>query len=982
MKPVTRRRFVKGGMVAAVVAGLGLNGAGYYFRNVITRWWSGTFTQNKNENLEYSADEAKENGEKLSVEIEGEGAVLLKNNGVLPMAAGNVALLGYASADPVYVGAGSVAQGDGSTPRTDFQTAFADAGFTCDATMKQYYEDYLNNNTTRDNVTDMQALNGADYNIFDEPIDTYKDKLDAAAAANDTAVVVFSRAGGENGDLPIDMAGYTNGVAGRTYLELQDTEVKLIDYAKKNFKHVIVLLDSTNAMPLDFLDDDAIDAAIWVGAPGASGLEAIPQIMKGDINPSGHLVDVFPYDVRSNPTFLTCTAGTYKNYEDFDQTDQGFDNKVDGGMIWYLENIYMGYRYYETADAMGVIDYDRTVQFPFGFGLSYTTFDWAVESSTFGNVGEKIKVKVKVTNTGDVAGKDVVQLYYTAPWEEGGIEKSAKVLGAFAKTSLLDPGASETVTLEMDVDDLASYDYKGEKCYVADAGTYTFCLQTDSHHVKDGVEPLTHDISSKRVYNASGVGKRSSDFVVAENRFDEVSAGDGNVGDGTDIPWMTRADLAGTHPNKTMGGTHITQMDIAMGGEVCQKILASEGGSDVRYEDDDLYECKSLIPVATGEANGLSMNDVAGYTEWNDEVWDKLVNQMSVDDMCTLLCDCGYGTPAIDSIGKGIATDVDGPAGISSQNLNYFGHEYCGEPVTATTWNVDLARQVGESVGDECLAAGVNGWYAPGADTHRTPFGGRCAEYYAEDPVLTGKICAAEIQGAQSKGVYVYLKHFFLNDQDNLRGGMYTWCNEQALREIYLRAFEFGVKEGEARGLMLAYPRVGYTECSVNKALNTGVLKEEWGSNAILLTDGYGAGLKVANNGIMGGTQLPTTLVNTDLYEAPDLQLRAGAGMLLFTGGYNGQYGFTERTTQSEKGIEMLHDACKRLLYVHANSNAMTSSRDYTPYWVGVLGAVDALLIGGIAAGAVYNHRSKKAELEAAGTADDASDDAEAKSEE
>ncbi len=959
MKAVTRRKFVIGGSAAAVAAGLGLNAVAYNYRNLITRWWSGTFTKANDENLEYSADEAKENGKALSVEIMGEGAVLLKNNGVLPMSAGNVALLGYASSDPVYIGAGSVSQGDGSTPKTDFYGAFSEAGFTCDETMKSYYEDYKKT-ASRDNLTDMQNLMGSDYNIYDDPVANYREKLDKAASANDVAVVVFSRTGGENGDLPIDMAGYTNGDAGKHYLALQSSEQELLDYAKENFKSVIVLLDSSNPMELGFLDDDKVSAAIWIGAPGASGLAAIPKIMVGDYNPSGHLVDIFPYDLKSSPTYTTCTAGTYNNYDEFDQTDEGYDNKVDGGMIWYPEGIFMGYRYFETADAEGVIDYDKTVQFPFGFGLSYTTFDWAVESSSFGGQGGKIEVKVKVTNSGSVAGKDVVQLYYAAPYTDGGIEKSAKVLGAFAKTSLLDPGASETVTLEMDVDDLASFDYKTEQCYVAEAGTYMLYLQTDSHHVKDGCEPVSYDISVDRVYNDNGVGKRSSDFVVACNLFDGSSKGDGNVGDGGSIPWMTRADLGGTHPNKTMGGKHITEMDIALGDECVEKMLNSLGGSDVRFEDDDLYECQSLVAVDPGAKNGLSINDVAGYTEWNDPIWDNLVNQMTVDEMCTLLCDCAYGTPAMDSIGKGIATDIDGPAGISSQNLNYYGHEYCGEPVTAATWNVELAAEMGSCVGDECLAAGVSGWYAPGSNLHRTPFGGRCAEYYAEDPLLTGKICAAEIRGVQEKGVYAYLKHFVLNDQDNLRGGMYTWANEQAMRELYFRAFEYGLKEGQAKGVMMAYPRIGLMECSVCKALCTDLLKKEWGSNAVLITDGYGAGLRDAASAT--GMTMPANLIHTDKYESPDLQLRAGGGVLLYTGGYNGKYGFTEKTTESEKGIEMLHDMCKRVVYCYANSNAVTVSRDYTPYWVGVLGAIDALLIGGIAASVIHNNKAVAAE--------------------
>ncbi len=958
MKDITRRRFVAAGGAAAAVAGVGINGAAYYFRNVITRWWSGTFTKVSSDNLEYSAEEAKERGRELSVRVEQEGAVLLKNDGLLPMSAGKIALMGYAAIDPVYIGAGSVAQADGSDDLVNFFEAFEQGGFTVDSTLKKYYEDYLASEQTRDNdAGGMFNMQGADYNILDQPIDTYKDKLDAAAADNDTAVVVFSRAGGEGGDLPIEMGTYTNGDEDKHYLELQDTERALLDYAEQNFKNVIVLLDSSNPMELGFLEDEGVNAAIWVGAPGAVGNKALPQIITGEVCPSGHLVDIFPYEVESNPTYYTCTAGTYNNYSDFDQSSKGFNNEVDGGMIWYPEGIFMGYRYFETADAEGVIDYDKTVQFPFGYGLSYTTFDWSVESSSFGNQGGDIEVKVKVTNTGSVAGKDVVQLYYAAPYTKGGVDKSAKVLGAFAKTSALEPGSSETVTLKMGVDDLASYDYKTEKCYVADAGTYTFYLQTDSHSVKDGCDPITHEISSARVYKEGAAGKRATDASAASNLFDNVSTGDGNVG--TTIPWMTRDELASTHPSKTMG-THITKMDIALGQDVVGQILASNGGSDVSYDDDDSYVCKSMVPVATDEKNGLSISDVANYTEWNDEVWDKLVNQMSVEDMCTLISACGYGTPEISSIGKGAATDVDGPAGVSSSNLNYYGHEYCGEPVTAATWNVDLATEVGDHVADECLAAGINGWYAPGIDIHRTPFGGRCAEYYSEDPLLSGKMAAYEINACQAKGIYVYAKHFALNDQDNKRGGMYTWCNEQAIREIYLRGFEYAAKEGNACGFMEAYNRIGTVECSVNKALNTGVLKNEWGSHAMCLTDGYAAMFGCAE------------------YEDPDLQVRAGAGMLLSVTGYDGTGCVTEKTTGSAKGLEMMHDLCKRIIYVYANSSAMTVSRDYTPYWVAPLGVVDALLVGGIVASGVYLAKHKGEKAAGAEPVEDAEDKTEA----
>ena len=952
MKSTTRRNFLIVGTVAAAAVVGGLHYYTSKFETVITRWWSGTFTTPEIAEGAKTAEQAREASRQNSLAVAGEGIVMLKNkDNFLPRDPGKVALLGFASMNPVYMGAGSVAQGDGSTENVNFYKAFEDAGYTVDATMKAYYEA----GGGRKNDTNQFVMNGSDYNIPDYPVEDYRTELTQAANdSKDLAIVVFSRCGGEGGDLPIDMTGYTNGDAGEHYLKLQTTERDLLTFAEENFDHVVVMLDSANAMELDFLDDDAIDAAFWVGAPGAVGIEPVPKIMTGEINPSGHLVDIFPYECMSNPTYYTCTCGTYNNYDAFDGGDE-FDNKVDGGMIWYPENVYMGYRYYETADAEGVIDYDKSVQFPFGFGLSYTDFDWSIDQTRLGGTHETMEVDVVVKNTGKMAGKDVVQLYMEPPYIKDGIEKPSRTLMAFAKTKLLEPDESEIVTLSFDADDIASYDQNVERCYVADKGDYYFHLQTDSHNDKPGCEPIKYEVGSARVFNDNGVGKRSSDHVVAENHFDIASQGDGNVGN--TIPWMTRTDLEGTHPVNTMG-QHIKYMDIAMGDEMVNYMNNSNGGSDVDFADDEKYVCKSLVPVETGAQNGLTCADLAGYEAWDDPIWDQLVNQMSVEDMDMLICDCAYGTPAIESIGKELETCADGPAGVSTQNLNYYGHMFCGEPVTAATWNVDLAYEMGVCLGDECTAAGINGWYAPGADTHRTPFGGRCAEYYAEDPLLAGKICAAEVQGAQSKGVSPYLKHFVLNDQDQGRGGMYTWCNEQALREIYLKAFEIPMKAG-CKGVMEAYPRIGPMECSCCKALNTNVLQEEWGSHPLALTDGYGAGLRDSAGGFV-----IANLMNTDKYEHPDIQLRAGCGMLLYTGGYDPAqgYGLSERTTASDKGIEMMHDMCKRIVYAYCNSNIMSTKRDYTPYWKYVLYGIDGVLALGVAGGWIHHLNKNKKE--------------------
>lgn len=896
------------------------------FYTVATRWWSGTFTSVSEDAIGYSQLEVQDSASLLTQTVESEGAVLLKNSGVLPLSPRKINLVGYASVDPMYIGAGSVSQSGSyaSNVFIDYYTAFSFSGYICNQDLKEYYESATD---IRDNNGGgMFNMNGSDYDILDQPLNTYANVLNSASDYSDTAIVIISRTGGEGSDEPLDMATYVNGDAGKHYLELQQTEIDMLDYCKSNFETVIVLINSSNAMELGFLDDEGIDAALWIGAPGSSGLQAVSDIIAGYTNPSGKLPDTYAYDLTTAPSYYTGTAGTYANYDAFDDSADGFDNKVDGGVTYYTEGIYVGYRYYETAAAEGYIDYEETVQYPFGYGLSYTTFDWEVMKETFGDVHGEIEIEVKVTNTGDVAGKDVVELYYTPPYFEGGIEKSEKVLAAFGKTAELAPGESDTLTLRLNVDDIASYDYSGNGCYVADAGNYDFNLQTDSHTIKAGCETMTYQVDETWVYNDAGVGKRSTDLIVAENQFDISSAGDGNINN--TIPYVSRADFENTMPQVTMGGQHITEMTINMGEDMIAYMLNSNGGSDVDYANDANYITESLIAVETNQDNGLTVDDLAGYSVWEDEVWDKLVNQMSVEDMVLLLSDCGYGTPAIASIGKSLATDVDGPAGVSSANLNFYGNEYTSEPVMAATWNIDLIYLVGESVGKECNLAGISGWYAPGANIHRTPFNGRCGEYYSEDALLSGKIAAAEVAGAQDQGIYVYLKHFVVNDQDSKRGGMYTWLNEQALREIYLAPWEYAVKEADLTGIMLGYNRIGPMENAVCYASNTTVLKKEWGFKGLALTDGYSA------------------FIGCDKYEAPDLQLRAGGGMLLYVGGYSGEGGYTELTTESEYGIQMLHDASKRLLYRHCNSNAVNISRDYTPYWLIFVGILNVLFIG------------------------------------
>ena len=958
--------------LACVGAAIAVDSVANYYSTVITRWWSGTFTQPVAGDGD-SKIKAQDNAADLTETVAEEGIVMLKNNGFLPVSPTgdnrNIVLLGGASYAPTYVGVGSVSQSSDTVSNDfiDFYDGFETAGFKVDKTMKQYYEAYgsdAGKATGSMNGEGWTSANG----VIDIPFDNTPDGTRYQTALNNavtavngkaTAVVVFSRVGAEGGDCKLDMTGAANTTAadsGKHYLEFMQSELDLIDFAKSHFAHTIVVINSSNPMELGKLDDEGIDGVFWIAGPGSTGIQALADIITGDVTPSGHLVDTWAYDMTTAPAYWGAVCGKYSNYEDFQETTKTyngytytFNNKVDGGVTYDVEGIYVGYRWYETADAegfwssnfaktnWGVEKYGDVVQYPFGFGLSYSKFDWEVQSFEMGGIGGQITAKVKVTNVGDYAGKDVVQLYYTAPYTKGGIEKSAKVLGAFAKTKELKKGASDVVTLTMDVDDLASYDYKTEKAYVADAGEYLFNFQTDAHNIKvnsnnSAVPTQKKSIDTKRVYNEAGVGKRSSDKVVATNAFDLSSQGDGFMG--STIPWTSRENFENTHPIKTLGGLRVDQINtLAVSGAALDHIRNSYGGSDVDMETvDKNYVCESLIEVKTEEKNGLKCEDLAGYTEWNDEIWDRLVNQMSADEMAYLLEDCGYGTPAIESISKTLATDLDGPAGISSANLNYYGNEYCTEPLMAATYNPELIEKVGASVAREARVGGVNGWYAPGCDLHRHPFNGRTGEYFSEDGLLTGIMAAAEVRGAQKNGLYVYLKHFACNDNDQNRGGMYTWINEQELRELQLKAWEIPTKTAELSGVMEAYNRIGPVECSVNYGLNTTVLKKEWGFRGMGLTDGY------------------SSAIGCDKYEHPDLQVRAGCGQLLYTGGFTpGQTagGLTENTTKTDAGIKMLHDAAKRVIYRHCNSNAMSTTRDYTPYWIAPVVGINVLLFAG-----------------------------------
>ena len=816
-------------------------------------------------------DAAQEASRAMSQEVESEGIVLLENNGALPLGAGaKVNVFGVGSEQFVYGGTGSGSADESSN--VTFLQGLANAGLEANPDLVAFYEE----NSVA--AADMGIV-GTDWNLYELPQSAYPaDLLAGARDYSDTAIVVFTRRGGEGSDLPMDMAAYSGSEAGRHYLELTPDEEDLLSMVKDGFDNVIVVINAANAMELGFLED-GVDAAIWVGAPGSAGCNAIGDVLSGAVNPSGHLVDTYPYEVESAPSYYAVGEFNYTNVT-YGNSGGGGSSEVGDNLpfhyVDYIEGIYVGYRYYETAAADGYIDYDSTVQYPFGYGLSYTTFEKSIES--FSANGDSVTVTVKVTNTGDVAGKDVAQVYVNAPYTTGGIEKAEVVLAGFAKTKLLEPGESQTLEITFDKEDVASYDYAGIKAeggaYVLEAGEYEVRLQENSHDV---IDSRTFTVAKDVIYNDANDGARTSDLIAATNRFDDVSFGDG-------LTYVSRADWAGTMPTERF---------------VYEREATPEQVAALTNTDVDNPEVEDIV-VAN---HGIKLADMAGL-DYDDPQWDLFLEQLTVDEMNTLVSNGGWMTAPIDKIGKPYVIDSDGPNGVNLIIGNAKGIQYTGQLMLGATWNVELVQRMGETIGAEANALHVGGLYAPACNIHRSPFAGRNYEYVSEDGFLSGAIVSAEIRGIQSKGVYTYLKHFAINDQETHRddGGLVTWANEQAIREIYLKPFEMGVKDGGTLGIMSAFNRIGTTPCAESYALLTTVLRNEWGFHGCVITDC-----------VMAAT---TCDFDRALRAGNDLEL--SFGMILPA--------TDESTTGTAYGHQVLRNASHNILYMTANSAALDTA--------------------------------------------------------
>ena len=844
----------------------------------------------------------------LAKDVQSEAVTLLKNDDSnLPLSGKKVNVFGWGSTNPVYGGTGS-----GSMSKQYKTVSLLDgmkqAGLKTNTELSKLYTDYRKD---RPEV----GMFAQDWTLPEVPAKQYSDKLVSDAKDfSDEAVVVLTRVGGEGADLPTDMKAkgityknnskdYDDFQKGESFLQLSKTERDMIDLVTSNFKKVTLVYNGANTFQFDFLNDyPQIQSVVWCPPAGQTGFSALGEVLAGETNPSGKTSDTFLKDLTKSVSYNNFGKFEYTNMADKAAKYKGFtgdDVTAIPGFVNYSEGIYVGYKFYETASDEGLINYDDTVAFPFGYGLSYTSFDQKLDSVKY--KGGKVTVTATVTNTGDKAGKDVVEVYYNPPYTDGGIEKASKNLAGFEKTKELQPGESQKVTVKFDDDDMASYDYKGAKAYVLEKGDYDISIQSDSHHVIDHKAITVKDT----VTYDSDSNTHNGDKTVATNQFDDVAG---------DVTYLSRADHFANYKEATAAPTNFKMSDKA------KETFYNNSNYDPKKFDKD----SDKMPT-TGAKNGLKLSDMYGK-DYDDADWDKLLDQLTFDDMDNLIANGGYGTQALKSVGKIQLTDADGPA---SLNNNFTGVGSIGFPAStafACTWNKDLAKQFGEMIGDMAHDMHVAGWYAPAMNIHRNAFSGRTFEYFSEDSLLSGVMASSEISGAKSKGVYSFMKHFALNDQETKRTEMLcTWTNEQAMREIYLKPFEMSVKEGGAQAVMSSFNYIGNTYAGADSALLQTVLRGEWGFKGFVLTDyfgGYG-------------------------YQNADQEVRAGNDSMLATTKITNHI-----TDKSATSVKAMRQATHNILYTAANSwqYANGEPKVAIPIWKTAMyvawGVVAVLVIG------------------------------------
>lgn len=830
------------------------------------------------------SDETNEEAAEVAEEIMEDGIVLLKNESLLPLnETKKLNIFGWESINPAYGGAGSGGIND-LYDIVSLNQGIENTGFSINQELVDFYNNYGADNPE-------MSIQKQSWTLPEPPVDTYSDELiKSAKEYSDVAVVVLSRKAGEgHNDIPMDVrkAAYDNNSdeyddfpEGEHYLQLSQTERDMVDMVCSNFDNVIVVYNGANQFELGFADEyPQIKSVVWCPGTGNVGFNALGKVFSGEVNPSGKTPDTFIYDMTTAPWWNNAEKTEYTNLADMavEGMNAGTAQVYAPAFTNYVEGIYVGYKYYETAAQEGAIDYDKTVQYPFGYGLSYTEFE-----QKMGELEEKdgqISVDVEVTNTGDVAGKDVVEVYYEPPYTNGGIEKSSANLIEFAKTDLLQPGESQTVTVTFSIEDMASYDENNAKAYVLEKGDYAISINSDSHTVLD---QKTYTADKDVVYK--GENKRASDDTAATNVFEDAKG---------DVTYLSRADHFANYEEATAAPA-----SAELGEPYVSEYHLNSNFDKTTYLNDE-----DVMPT-TGADNGLTLADMRD-ADYDDPRWEKLLDQLTVDEMANMIAMAGYQTAAMDSVGKVATLDFDGPAAI---NNNFTGVGSIGFPievVVASTWNKGLAQAWGECMGKISQEMGAEGWYAPGMNTHRTAFGARNYEYFSEDGVLAGNMGAKAVEGARKYGVYSYIKHFALYEGNAKM--VSVWSNEQAIREIYLKPFEISVKQGGANAVMVSWSFLGdkWTgECS--NLINT-VLREEWGFRGMALTDFF------RNNG--------------HGFMNADAALANGVDVMLST--FNGEENNVANPEHPTSVLQM-RNACKNVMYTVVSSWAYDGEHEET----------------------------------------------------
>lgn len=1004
-----------------------------------------------------------EEGRDVDTEIESEGAVLLRNeNNTLPLEKGSkVTILGAMSYNYICGGTGSAGGKydeytytmkeafDGS--KTEGSGVSTEKYLDVNEKAWNWLEEAVGGSRNADSkyeghtgTGELSTIAGSDYVEnkdaygngdwggysrvceFDESV--YEDNKDSFMqdGYNDVAIVTFGRSGAEGASPVMDYDGDGVASTGTTYLQLSEDELGLLDFCNKNYDKTIVLINSSTPIELGEIEQEeyGVDACLWIGHPGEAGLVGVAQVLTGDVNPSGHLVDTYAYDMSTMPSFYNNDDNKYTNVENI---KTGFDQSNNFGYYQYEEGVYVGYRFYETADAEGYFDsdaftahewkngtakgYDEVVQYPFGYGLSYTTFDEEVTASNIDLTAHSSNsITVKVTNTGDVAGKQVVQLYQEAPYGTDetcgisgvGLQKSAKALIGFQKTGIIEPGESEEITITFDTDDLASFDSYGHGCYVLEKGDYKFHIGLNAH--EDACDPVEASLSESIIYDEDNAGARSSDEEVAKVAMSDVDAGDGNMLDG----YLSRSDFTGgmetimQHESSckeealsdalvdvlatpALGTTEYTYETYENGQKVQKTTTKYVGGADYeayatdenvdgkdQNDDSYLYDDENTEhkidygkvyyvvvddngdPVVDDDGNYQVTEDETSMrldvnceflkdVDYSNEIWAYLLDETTLDEQINVQGNLGWSTPAVESVNKTREDVVDGPGESGNGNSSYGTNTwFTSAVVNASTWNPYLLNKLGIAYAHQSIKNNLAGAYAPAMNTHRTPFGGRNFEYYSEDGFIGGKMGAAEVAGLQSEGIYVYIKHMAMNDNDTNRDGNITWFSEQAAREIMLKDYEICVKEtyvvdddevgtghfeaGQGTlGIMASLNRDGIS--MFHPGMYRTILRNEWGFNGLVVTDGVGpypwvmtpgAGLFGGVEGQLGGSTI-TTYYD---YEGDATSTNYGKYLL-------------RQTTK-----HMLYQVCQTGKLVRGENGATTG----TPVWKVIMIVIDVVL--------------------------------------